>query len=101
MMLGSPVNRIKITGYWASKSLITPTAAPQSLVGRITAFSPQEFFRHFVFEMVMLVSDFAFWYSQLKKRFGFGAGFEDDLERQMRGFAKDELGIEIQGAFDG
>ncbi|PCH36739.1 ABC1-domain-containing protein [Wolfiporia cocos MD-104 SS10] len=97
---GSPVNRIRITGYWASRSL---TEAPNlTLSERL-----HEHQRYTIFRLVLLTIDLAFLWSQFKQwlraRMGLrGEGFEDELERTMRGFAKSNFGIDMpEQAFEG
>ncbi|KAI0070016.1 ABC1-domain-containing protein [Panus rudis PR-1116 ss-1] len=99
-LYGSPVNRIRITGYWASRSL---TRSPDlSLSGRL-----QEYARYLTFVLATWAIDVAFFASKLRRwvriRMGLkGEGFEDELERTMRGFAKDNFGVEISDtAFTG
>lgn len=92
--LGSPVNRIKITGNWASRAL----AEDRSL-----SFS--ERFRylgsHILFKLVLFASDLYFWYSKFKQALGRGKGLEDDMEQHMRQIAKD-YGIEMNhSVFEG
>ncbi|KAG8215826.1 ABC1 family-domain-containing protein [Butyriboletus roseoflavus] len=60
-VLGSPVNRIKITGYWASASLIT--SENLTLTERA-----KEYWHYLVFRGVMLSIDFMFWTSQTSWR---------------------------------
>ncbi|TVY35397.1 ABC1 family protein [Lachnellula occidentalis] len=93
--LGSPVNRIKMTGSWASRSLVD--SKDLSLAERFV-----NGWRHVLFRFVLLSSDVVFYTSKLKQWFGFGKGMEDDIERQMRFLAKDQFGVELQhGVFDG
>lgn len=96
----SPVNRIKITGFWASRSL---SLSPHlSFVQRL-----REYFHHLVFRVVMFSIDLAFWKNKVVGwvcwKLGMRVeGFEDELERKIRGFAKANLGVDvIDGAFDG
>jgi len=97
---GSPVNRIRITGYWASRSLVE--APNLTFIQRL-----HELQRYFVFLLVTFSIDVVFWTSKfrqhIKLRMGLkGEGFEDELERTMRGFAKSNFGIDIaQEAFEG
>ena len=99
-MLGSPVNRIKITGYWASASLI----ASQNLTLTERA---KETWHYLVFRAVMLSTDFMFWTSKVRqwvwRMLGRSSiGFEDELERTMRGIAKSTFGVDVApGAFEG
>ncbi|KAK5950524.1 hypothetical protein OHC33_008467 [Knufia fluminis] len=92
--LGSPVNRIKITGGWASKAL---TEDPNlSLKDRIRFYSS-----HLLFKTVLWTTDLYFYYAKIKQFFGRGKGMDDDIERQMQRMAAD-YGVEMQhGAFDG
>ncbi|KAL6304993.1 ABC1-domain-containing protein [Sparassis latifolia] len=99
-LLGSPVNRIRITGSWASRSL---TELPNlSWRQRV-----REYLRYLTFLAVTWSIDVAFWISKVRQwtrvRLGLkGEGFEDELERTMRGFAKTNFGVEIAAdAFEG
>lgn len=99
-MLGSPVNRIRITGEWASRSL---TADPQlSTSQRLRAYVG-----YLGFLAVTLSIDLVFWTTRLKQwvslRLGWtSSSFEDELERTMRGFAKSNFGVDIsETAFEG
>ncbi|KAI0821036.1 ABC1-domain-containing protein [Irpex lacteus] len=99
-MFGSPVNRIRITGSWASRSL---TRNPN--------LTPQQRFREYIsyvkFLFATLTIDAAFQFTRIKQwvRGVFGltsVGFEDELERTMKGFAKSNFGVEISdSAFQG
>ncbi|EIW77794.1 ABC1-domain-containing protein [Coniophora puteana RWD-64-598 SS2] len=98
--LGSPVNRIKITGYWASRSLVTMPSL--TLSERI-----REYWHYFIFQTVMLSIDTAFWLSKLNEMTRRFLGlktesFEDELERSMRGYAKTHMGVDVApDAFNG
>lgn len=92
-VLGSPVNRIKITGHWASRSLTT--SANLTLNQRL-----REYWHDIAFRVVMLSIDLAFWMSKARQwiRMFFGKtgeGFEDEIERSMRDFAKSALGVDV------
>lgn len=92
--LGSPVNRIKITGNWASLALAESPDLPFNERMR-------NFGRHVIFKWVLLTSDLVFWYSKVKQMLGLGKGMEDDIEQQMRNMAKG-FGVDLQhGVFDG
>ncbi|KAF8586439.1 ABC1-domain-containing protein [Ramaria rubella] len=58
--LGSPVNRVKIIGYWASRSLAT--ASNLSLSQRIL-----EYWHHTTYVLVMFAIDIAFWLSKVSE----------------------------------
>ena len=93
--LGSPVNRIKMTGTWASRSLVD---------ARDLSFSERLLngWRHLLFKFVMLSSDLVFWTSKVRQWFGLGEGMEDDMEKQMRYIAKDQFGVDLQhNVFEG
>ncbi|EPQ65369.1 hypothetical protein BGT96224_3694 [Blumeria graminis f. sp. tritici 96224] len=93
--LGSPVNRIKLTGIWASRSLVDSRDLTRGEIW-LNAW------RHLLFRIILLVSDTAFYTSKLKQIFGLGKGFEDDIEKQMRSIAKDQFGVDLQHpVFDG
>lgn len=102
---GSPVNRIKITGYWASRSQTRNRNLPFTLRLR-------EWFHHITFQFIMFQLDLMFWKNRLelwigdfRSRHGLylwgsgngggGGGFEEELERNVRMFAKDNLGIDV------
>lgn len=92
--LGSPVNRIKITGNWASRSLIDSPDLPLREKARNLG-------RHLLFKLVLFSSDFVFYVSKIRQFFGVGAGMEDDVESQMKRIAKD-FGVELNHAvFEG
>ena len=92
--LGSPVNRIKITGNWASRSLVD---SPDLSFGE----KVKNFGRHLIFKFVLLSSDVVFYGSKVKQFFGFGGGMEDEIESQMKHMAKD-MGFELNhSVFDG
>lgn len=92
--LGSPVNRIKITGTWASRAL--------SEDKNLTFTERWKFYgSHLMFKIVLLATDAYFYYSKFKQFLGRGKGMDDDMEAHMRMMAKD-YGIEMQhGVFEG
>ncbi|KAF8966801.1 ABC1 family-domain-containing protein [Flammula alnicola] len=99
---GSPVNRIKVTGFWASRSQVRNTNLP--FVERV-----KEWWHHLTFQAAMLHLDLIFWKSRffswlrnLRAHFHLGvvsakgaAGFEEEIEKSVRTFAKDNLGIDV------
>lgn len=92
--MGSPVNRVKMMGEWASRSLfMDPSLSwPERLRNR---------WRHVLFKGVMLGSDFLFYYYKLRQWLGMGGGMEDEIEESMRKMGK-EMGLELQhGVFEG
>jgi aarF domain-containing kinase len=93
--LGSPVNRIKLTGMWASRALIDNP--DQTFGERLKNYG-----RHAIFRCVLFTTDIWFWTSKLRHFFGAKGGMEDDLEAQMKKVAKDMAGIELNHAvFEG
>ena len=93
--LGSPVNRIKMTGSWASRSLVD---APDLTLRERFANAC----RHLVFKTVMFSSDVIFYASMLRQWLGLGGGMEDDMEKQLQVIAKDTFGVELQhSVFEG
>jgi aarF domain-containing kinase len=78
--LGSPVNRVKITGMWASRALAENKNATYSQRWK-------EYGRHLLFRTVLITTDFVFYWSKLKQLFGFGKGMDDDIEESMRKMA--------------
>ena len=92
--LGSPVNRIKITGNWASRSLVD--SADLSFREKTVNFG-----RHLIFKFVIFSSDLVFWAGKIRQFLGVGGGMEDDMEEQMKRIAKD-FGVELNHAvFEG
>jgi aarF domain-containing kinase len=79
--LGSPVNRIKITGYWASRALTEDRNA--SVRDRWA-----EYGRHLLFRFVLLGTDLWFYYAKLRQVFGLGKGMDDDIEETMKKMAE-------------
>lgn len=86
--LGSPVNRIKMMGEWASRSLFEDPRLPwgQRLQNR---------WRHVIFKVVMTASDVAFYIFKIRQWLGLGGGMEDEMEKRMKDVAQD-FGIELQ-----
>ncbi|KAI2786585.1 ABC1 family protein lscO [Penicillium oxalicum] len=92
--LGSPVNRVKITGMWASRALVESPDLP--LPEKIRNFG-----RHVVFRFVLFSSDLFFWFTKIRQFLKLGGGMEDDLEAQMQTMAKD-MGVDLNhGVFEG
>ncbi|KAF5969315.1 atypical ABC1 ABC1-B kinase [Fusarium coicis] len=86
--LGSPVNRVKMMGEWASRSLFEDPQLPLSQ--RL-----QNRWRHVIFKTVMAASDVAFYIFKLRQWLGLGGGMEDEMEKRMKDVAQD-FGIELQ-----
>ncbi|KAK9459626.1 ABC1 family-domain-containing protein [Lipomyces oligophaga] len=96
-LMGSPVNRLKILAGWASRSLATEQGL--SIGERF-----RETFNHMKFLAIVGLSDVGFYVSRLRQIVfrQRDAGFEDLLAQQIKGVAKDKLGLEIEdGAFEG
>jgi len=92
--LGSPVNRIKITGNWASRSLVD---SPDLSLREKTV----NFGRHLIFKFVLFSSDLVFYAGKIRQFLGIGGGMEDEMEAQMKRIAKD-FGVELNHAvFEG
>jgi len=85
--LGSPVNRIKMTGTWASRALVDSPDLDWS--ERLSNGG-----RHVIFKLVMLGSDLVFWTSKVRQWVGWGMGMENDMEIQMKKMAKD-FGVDL------
>lgn len=86
--LGSPVNRVKMMGEWASRSLFEDRALPLgSRLGNA--------WRHVLFKLVIVATDVAFYFFRLRQWLGKGGGMEDEMEKRMRAVAQD-YGIELQ-----
>ncbi|KAK6383314.1 hypothetical protein LTR65_010299 [Meristemomyces frigidus] len=78
--LGSPVNRVKITGTWASRALAESAEASWRVRWR-------EYGRHLLFRLVLTGTDVVFYWSKVRQWFGVGRGMDDDLEQSMRKMA--------------
>jgi aarF domain-containing kinase len=92
--LGSPVNRVKMMGEWASRSLFQDQNLPWNQRLR-------NVWRHMIFKVVMLSTDFAFYFYKLRQWLGRGGGMEDEMEKRMKEVAS-EYGIELQeSVFEG
>lgn len=92
--LGSPVNRIKITGTWASRALAESPDLP--LAEKIRNYG-----RHLVFKLVLFTSDIFFYFTKVRQFLRLGGGMEDSIEAHMQSMAKD-MGVELsQNVFEG
>ncbi|KAL9033087.1 MAG: hypothetical protein Q9214_007676 [Letrouitia sp. 1 TL-2023] len=92
--LGSPVNRIKIMGNWASRALVD---SPDLSYGE----KLKNLGRHILFKMVLLSSDVVFYATKVRQYLGRGGGMEDEMEASMRKMAGD-MGFELNhGVFEG
>ncbi|KAL2866994.1 ABC1 kinase family protein [Aspergillus lucknowensis] len=92
--LGSPVNRVKITGMWASRALVESPDLPFSEKVR-------NFGHHLLFRVVLFSSDLFFYFTKVRQFLHLGGGMEDDLEAQMQSVAKD-MGVELNhSVFEG
>lgn len=78
--LGSPVNRIKITGTWASRALSEDRDASWQVRWR-------EYGRHLLFKTVLASTDVVFYWSKVRQWLGWGKGMDDDIEESMRKMA--------------
>ncbi|SPQ19699.1 ee82cb63-66d1-461e-b8a2-fb2e883328e0 [Thermothielavioides terrestris] len=86
--MGSPVNRIKMMGEWASRSLFQD----RNLPWRQRAIN---IWQHLLFKAVLFLSDVAFYFFRLKQLLGRGGGMEDEVEARLKTVAK-EFGVELQ-----
>ncbi|KAF3055005.1 ABC1 family protein C10F6.14c [Daldinia childiae] len=86
--MGSPVNRVKIMGNWASRSLFQDPNLP---------FRDRMFnaWRHLLFKTILFATDVAFYTFKVRQWLGLGGGMEDEVEARMREMAKD-YGVELQ-----
>lgn len=92
--LGSPVNRIKITGLWASRALAE--SPDLSWSERLVNWG-----RHARFRVVLLGTDAVWWWARLRQMAGLGGGMDEELEGQMKKMAKG-MGVELNhGVFEG
>ncbi|KAI2605399.1 ABC1-domain-containing protein [Hypoxylon fragiforme] len=86
--MGSPVNRVKMMGNWASLSLFQDPNLPWR--ERMA-----NMWRHFLFKTVLLATDVAFYTFKIRQLLGWGGGMEDEVEARMKDMAKD-FGVELQ-----
>ncbi|KAI1779008.1 ABC1-domain-containing protein [Hypoxylon cercidicola] len=86
--MGSPINRVKIMGNWASRSLFQDPNLPWR--ERMT-----NAWRHLLFKSVLFATDVAFYTFKVRQWLGWGGGMEDEVEARMRDMAKD-FGVELQ-----
>ncbi|KZT52596.1 ABC1-domain-containing protein [Calocera cornea HHB12733] len=115
--LGSPSNRINILAHWAVTGLATapsspdpvPTSASPRLSLTSLANTPEALMgwlrrslQVWTFRLTVLLIDFTFLLSKLRQWLVKDEGFEEMLQKQLTGMARDELGIELdQDAFSG
>lgn len=94
-LMGSPVNRVKVMGRWASRSLVEDRGRPWR--ARLAAA-----WRYYVIlQSVFVVSDVLFYFFWLRQVLGLGGGMEDEVEARMKKMAG-EYGVELQhGLFQG
>ena len=78
--LGSPVNRVKITGMWASRALTESKDVSWQERWR-------QYGRHVLFRTVLISTDFVFYWSKIRQWLGIGKGMDDDIEESMRQMA--------------
>lgn len=78
--LGSPVNRVKITGTWASRAL---AERKEASIGERW----KEYSKHLLFRTVLISTDFVFYWSKIRQWLGIGKGMDDDIEESMRKMA--------------
>ncbi|KAL0937662.1 ABC1 family protein [Colletotrichum truncatum] len=86
--LGSPVNRVKMMGEWASRSLYEDPNLPW-------AKRAGNAWRHLLFKGVLALTDVAFYFFKIRQWLGFGGGMEDEMEKRMKDIAQD-FGVELQ-----
>ncbi|AEO54934.1 hypothetical protein MYCTH_2298150 [Thermothelomyces thermophilus ATCC 42464] len=86
--MGSPVNRVKMMGEWASRSMFQDPNLP--LRQRVI-----NIWEHLLFKAVLFMSDVAFYFFRLKQLLGRGGGMEDEVEARLKSVAKD-FGVELQ-----
>lgn len=97
--LGSPVNRMKLTGLWASRALLEDERhRPDVGVVQRTRNALQ----HVLFHLVLLGTDVVFYTSKLRQWAGLGGGMEQDIKEaeekqleQMKLMVKDVFQVEL------
>ncbi|KAK1596785.1 ABC1 family protein [Colletotrichum navitas] len=85
---GSPVNRVKMMGEWASRSLFQDPNLPW-------AQRAGNAWRHLLFKGVLALTDVAFYFFKIRQWLGLGGGMEDEMEKRMKVMAQD-FGVELQ-----
>ncbi|KAI4095088.1 MAG: hypothetical protein LQ339_007351 [Xanthoria mediterranea] len=85
--LGAPVNRIKIMGNWASRSLVD--SPDLSYGAKLVNLG-----RHIVFKFVMFGTDVVFYSTKIAQFLGRKSNLEDDMEASMKKMAGD-MGFEL------
>ncbi|KAL8683092.1 MAG: hypothetical protein Q9186_000906 [Xanthomendoza sp. 1 TL-2023] len=92
--LGAPVNRIKIMGNWASRSLVD--SPDLSYGAKLLNLG-----RHMLFKIVMFSTDVVFYSSKIAQFFGRKSNLEDDVEASMKKMVKN-MGFELNhSVFEG
>ncbi|KAI4285604.1 MAG: hypothetical protein L6R38_000506 [Xanthoria sp. 2 TBL-2021] len=92
--LGAPVNRIKIMGNWASRSLVD--SPDLSYGAKLVNLG-----RHILFKFVMFGTDVVFYSSKVAQFLGRKSNLEDDMEASMKKMAGD-MGFELNhNVFEG
>ena len=86
--MGSPVNRVKMMGEWASRSLFED----RNLAWRDRL---NNMWGHALFKAVLILTDVAFYFFKIRQWLGRGGGMEDEVEARMRDMAA-EYGVELQ-----
>ncbi|KAI0805106.1 ABC1 family-domain-containing protein [Xylaria sp. FL0064] len=86
--MGSPVNRVKMMGNWASASLFQDPDLPL----RERLFNA---WKHLIFKSVLFATDVAFYTFKVRQWLSLGGGMEDEVEKRMALMAKD-FGVELQ-----
>ncbi|CAL8576324.1 hypothetical protein XPA_002211 [Xanthoria parietina] len=85
--LGAPVNRIKIMGNWASRSLVD--SPDLSYGAKLVNLG-----RHILFKFVMFGTDVVFYSTKIAQFLGRKSNLEDDMEASMKKMAGD-MGFEL------
>ena len=109
--MGSPVNRLKITGLWASRALLqqsppsSPSPSPKLPTNNskfgIMISKIHRLAQHFFFWITLFGSDLFFYFTRLRQFFRLGGGMEDEIEAQMQQMAR-EVGVELKSnVFEG
>lgn len=76
--LGSPVNRIKLTGLWANRALLEEELEGPN-VGLVQR--ARNALQHLYFHAVLLGTDVVFYTSKLRQWAGLGGGMEEDIKK--------------------
>jgi len=116
-LMGSPVNRVKLTALAASRGLLLAevvenrhklprSSSSSSSILRIDGWREtfRAYWKYAIFRLVVLGSDLIFLAIRVRQILSLGNGdsFEDEIEKRMKSMAKEDFGIDLNNSvFDG